>query len=142
MKTNLTRRAFITSVAAAVTVESVWADVAAGQTSLLTPERRKLLGAAANEIIPGASGLLSATEAGVVDYIETLIGKVPELQKQTDASLARLEQIATTRWKRSFDQLTPPNRVAALRMFEREAAKSGAGESLVQRRGQLICAAS
>jgi Gluconate 2-dehydrogenase subunit 3 len=138
MKTNLARRAFISSVAAAVTVESVWADVAAGQTSVLTPTRRKLLGAAANEIIPRAPGLLSATEAGVVDYIETLIGKVPELQRQAEASLARLEKIATTRWKRSFDQLTPPNRVAALRTFEREAAKSGAGESLYSAGGNLF----
>ena len=136
---NVTRRAFISSVAAAVTVESVWADVAAGQPSVLTAPQRKTLNAAANEIIPGARGALSATEAGAVDYIETLLARVPDLKKQAEASLARLDKIAVTRWKRSsFDQLTPANRIAALRAFERESARTGAGESLYSAGGNLF----
>ncbi len=113
--------------------------MAAGQPSVLTAPQRKTLNAAANEIIPGARGALSATEAGAVDYIETLLARVPELKKQAEASLARLDKIAVTRWKRSsFDQLTPANRIAALRAFERESARTGAGESLIQCRWQFV----
>ncbi|MGH9935366.1 MAG: hypothetical protein ACREAM_03915, partial [Blastocatellia bacterium] len=77
-----------------LSVGRIWEEVEkpgnAVQSSSTVPEglpdaHRKLLRAAADEIIPAADGALAATEAGAADYIETLLGKVPDLQKQAQA---------------------------------------------------------
>ncbi len=96
----------------------------------LSDAQRKLLRAAADEIIPAADGALAATQAGATDYIETLLGKVPDLQKQAQAALARIEAITKARHKQTFDQLSSAERVKLLQTFEKESAKPGRGESL------------
>jgi len=119
----------------ALSVSQIWEEVerassAVQPSSALSDAHRKLLRAAADEIIPAADGPLAATQAGAADYIEALLSKVPDLQKQTQAALARLETIAKARHKQPFDQLSSAERVKLLQAFEKESAKPGAGESL------------
>ena len=143
MKPRLTRRAFLERGAAGsltlfapitpISIESIWAEVASGAVAVaaLSESQRKLLAVAADELIPaGSGGELSARDAGAVQYIETLISKLPELEKQVVASLARIDAIAKSRWKRSFADLTSARRIAALQAFEKETARASAGESL------------
>jgi len=117
----------------------IWEEIekagGAVQPSSTVPEglsdaHRKLLRAAADEIIPAVDGALAATEAGAGDYIETLLGKVPDLQKQAQAALTRLEAITKARHKQPFDQLSSAQRVKLLQAFEKESARAGAAESL------------
>jgi len=120
-------------------VGQIWEEVekagGAFQSSSTIPEGlsdglRKLLRAAADEIIPAIDGALSATQASATDYIEALLGKVPDLQKQAQAALARLEAITKTRHKQPFDQLSSAQRVKLLQTFEKESSRAGAAESL------------
>jgi hypothetical protein len=119
-----------------VRVGQIWEEVekaggAVQPSSALSDAHRKLLRAAADEIIPAVDGALAATQAGAADYIEALLGKVPDLQKQTQAALARLEAITTkARPKQPFDQLSSAERVKLLQAFEKESARAGAAESL------------
>jgi len=120
-------------------VSQIWEEVekASGsiQPSSTVPEglsdaQRKLLRAAADEIIPAVDGALAATEAGAADYIEALLGKVPDLQKQAQAALTRLEAITKARHKQPFDQLSSAQRVKLLQAFEKESSQASAAESL------------
>ncbi|MGE0132454.1 MAG: gluconate 2-dehydrogenase subunit 3 family protein [Blastocatellales bacterium] len=118
-----------------LSVGKIWEEVekaggAVQPSPAISDAHRKLLRAAADEIIPAVDGALAATEAGATDYIETLIGKIPDLQKQTQAALARIEAIAKTRHKQPFDQLSPAQRVKLLQAFEKESARGGPAESL------------
>jgi hypothetical protein len=116
-----------------LSVGRIWEEVekSGGQTSpALSETHRILLRAAADEIIPAAGVALAATQAGATDYIETLLGKVPDLQKQAQAALARLEAMVNARHKQSFDQLASAQRVKLLQAFEKESTKGGAVESL------------
>lgn len=152
MSEEVTRRKFIkqsgagslvaltaSSQFSALSVSKIWEEVeeagGAVQSSSTNPDglsdaHRKLLRAIADEIIPAAGDALSATQAGATDYIEALLGKVPDLQKVAQAALARIEAIAKSRHKQPFDQLSSAERVKLLQSFEKESAKSGAGESL------------
>lgn len=116
-------------------VGQIWEEIEtaganAQASSALSDAHRKLLRAAADEIIPAIDGALAATQAGATDYIETLIGKVPDLQKQTQAALARIEAITKARHKQPFDQLNSAQRVRLLQSFEKESARGGPAESL------------
>ncbi|MCI0524325.1 MAG: gluconate 2-dehydrogenase subunit 3 family protein [Acidobacteria bacterium] len=122
-----------------LSVGQIWEEVekAGGvvQSSSTVPEglsdaHRKLLRAVADEIIPAVDGSLAATQAGATDYIETLIGKVPDLQKQAQAALTRLEAMAKARHKQAFDLLSSAQRVKLLQAFEKESARGGPAESL------------
>jgi hypothetical protein len=147
MSKEVTRRKFLkqsgassfvaltaSSQLSALSVGQIWAEVekagAVQSSSALSEAHRKLLRAAADEIIPAVDGALAATEAGAIDYIEALLGKAPDLQKRAQAALARLEAITKSRHKQPFDQLSSAHRVRLLQIFEKESAKSGAGESL------------
>ncbi|MCI0523764.1 MAG: twin-arginine translocation signal domain-containing protein, partial [Acidobacteria bacterium] len=63
-----------------LSVGQIWEEVektgAVQPASALSDAHRKLLRAAADEIIPAADGALAAAQAGATDYIETLLGKV------------------------------------------------------------------
>lgn len=117
-----------------LSVSQIWEEIekAGGvqPLSALSEAHRKLLRAAADEIIPAVDGALAATQAGATDYIETLIGKVPDLQKQAQAALARIESITKARHKQPFDQLSSAQRVKLLQAFEKESARGGPAESL------------
>jgi hypothetical protein len=120
-----------------LSVGSIWAEAekwgeAAAQSAALSDAHRKLLRAAADEIIPATDGLPAASQVGAVEYIEVLLGKLPDLQKQVQAALTRVEEIALSRFKRPFDQLASNQRVRALQAFEKESARRSAGESLYQ----------
>ena len=148
MSKQVTRRKFLEQSGAdlfvALTASSQFSSLSVGQiweevekaggvvqpSSALSDTHRKLLRAAADEIIPAVDSALAATQAGATDYIETLLGKVPDLQKQVQAALTRLEAIAKARHKQPFDQLSSAERVKLLQTFEKESAKSGAAESL------------
>ncbi len=126
-----------------LSVGQIWEEVektgAVQPASALSDAHRKLLRAAADEIIPAADGALAAAQAGATDYIETLLGKVPDLQKQAQAALARLEAITTkARHKQPFDQLSSAQRVKLLQTFEKESARAGAAESLYGAGGNLF----
>jgi hypothetical protein len=118
-----------------LSVSQIWEEVenaggAVQPSSALSEAHRKLLRAAADEIIPDVDGALAATQAGATDYIETLLGKVPDLQKQAQAALTRLEAITKARHKQPFDQLSSAERVKLLQTFEKESARGGPAESL------------
>lgn len=118
-----------------LSVGGIWEEVekAGGNlqsSSALSEAHRKLFRAAADEIIPAVDGALAATQAGAADYVETLIGKVPDLQKQTQAALTRIEAITKARHKQPFDQLNSAERVKLLQAFEKESARGGPAESL------------
>ena len=139
MKSRLSRRSFLergavgsfTLFSPIISVESIWAEaVSAPPGAVLTETQRKTLTLAADEIIPAAPGALSASQAGALQYIETLLGKLPELEKQVIASLSRIDTLAMKDSKRSFGELTSSRRIATLQAFEKEAAAAGAGESL------------
>jgi hypothetical protein len=148
MSKQVTRRKFLRQSGAgslvALTASSQFSSLSVGQiweevekaggavqpSSALSDAHRKLLRAAADEIIPAVDGALAATQAGATDYIEALLGKVPDLQKQAQAALTWLEAIAKARHKRPFDQLSSDQHVKLLQAFERESARAGAAESL------------
>jgi hypothetical protein len=119
-----------------LSVAQVWEEVESASNALqssstLSEAHLRLLRAAADEIIPAVDGALAATQAGAADYIEALLGKVPDLQKQTQAALTRLEAITTkARHKQPFDQLSSAQRVKLLQAFEKESARASAAESL------------
>ncbi|MGH9835165.1 MAG: gluconate 2-dehydrogenase subunit 3 family protein [Blastocatellia bacterium] len=156
MPKQVTRRRFlqkgVTGSLVALTASSQFSPMSVGQiweevekaggavqpSSALSDAHRKLLRAAADEIIPAADGALAATQAGAADYIETLLGKVPDLQKQAQAALARLEAITKARHKQPFDQLSSAQRVKLLQAFEKESARGGAAESLYGTGGNLF----
>src|SRR4030095_17099712 len=102
MTSRLSRRSFLergavgsfTLFCPLISVESIWAEAATAPAAVLTEGQRKTLTMAANEIIPAASGALSASQAGALQYIETLLGKLPELEKQVIASLSRIDALA------------------------------------------------
>jgi hypothetical protein len=126
----------------ALSVSSIWAEVeqAVAPSTVLTDVQRKLLRFAADEIIPAADGMPAATEAGAAEYIEVLLGKLPDLQKQMQSALARIDQIGRSRFKRSFDQLTSAQRVRTLQAFEKESSRAVAGQSLYGAVGDLFAA--
>ena len=137
MKSRVSRRAFLERGAvgsltlfAPVTVESIWAEALTAYPASLSENQRKLLTLAADEIIPAAAGALSASQASAVEYIETLLSKAPDIEKQVVTSLTRIDAIATQRWKRSFSSISGAQRIAALQAFEKETARKAAGESL------------
>lgn len=147
MTSRLSRRAFLergavgslTLFSPIISVESIWAEAATAPAAVLTEAQRKTLTLAADEIIPAgpagpggpaAPGALSASQAGAIDYIETLLGKLPELEKQVIASLSRIDALALKASKRSFAELPSPRRIATLQAFEKEAAAKSAGETL------------
>lgn len=138
MSSRLSRRSFLergavgslTLFSPVISVESIWAEAATATTAVLTVAQRKTLTLAADEIIPAAPGALSASQAGAIDYIETLLGKLPELEKQVIASLERIDAVAMKGSKRPFGDLPSQKRIAMLQAFEKEAAAKGAGESL------------
>ncbi len=156
MSNQVTRRDFLqTSIQSSVvalssssrfstlSVGELWAEVEkAGdmvtQSTSLSEAHRKLLRAAADEIIPAADGYPAATQVGAADYIEVLLGKVPDLQKQMQSALARLKALTKARFKQPFDQLNSAQRVRLLQAFEKESAKRGAGESLYAAGGNLF----
>jgi hypothetical protein len=125
-----------------LSVGSIWEEVEksgeAAQSSVLSDANRKLLRAAADEIIPATDGIPAATQVGAVEYIEVLLGKLPEIQKQVLAALTRIEEIGVSRFKLPFDQLTSAQRVRALQAFEKESARRSAGESLYQAGNNLF----
>jgi hypothetical protein len=126
-----------------LSVGSIWEEVeksaeATAQSSVLSDAPRNLLRAAADEIIPATDGLPAATQVGAVEYIEVLLGKLPEIQKQVQAALTRIEEIAGSRFKRPFDQLTSAQRLRILQAFEKESARRSAGESLYQAGNNLF----
>jgi hypothetical protein len=127
----------------AFSVSSIWAEVeesggAAAQSAVLSDAQGKLLRAAADEIIPAADGAAAASQVGAAEYIEVLLSKLPDFQKQVQAALTRIEEISLARFKRSFDQLAPNQRVRALQAFEKESAQRSAGESLYQAGNNLF----
>ncbi len=148
MSKQVTRRKFLrqssTGPFVALTVSSQFSSISVGQiweeveradsaqqpSSALSDAHLRLLRAAADEIIPAADGSPVATQAGAVDYIEALLGKVPDLQKQMEAALTRLETMTGARHKQPFDQLRSAERVKLLQAFEKESAKAGASETL------------
>jgi hypothetical protein len=125
-----------------LSVGSIWEEVEksgeAAQSSVLSDANRKLLRAAADEIIPATDGIPAATQVGAVEYIEVLLGKLPEIQKQVLAALTQIEEIGVSRFKLPFDQLTSAQRVRALQAFEKESARRSAGESLYQAGNNLF----
>jgi hypothetical protein len=127
-----------------VRVGQIWEEIekagaAVQPASALSDAHRKLLRATADEIIPATDGALAATQAGAADYIEALLGKVPDLQKQAQAALTRLEAITTkARHKQPFDQLSSAQRVKLLQAFEKESARASAAESLYGAGGNLF----
>jgi hypothetical protein len=124
-----------------LSVGAIWAEIAgAGQTpstsstsstsSGLSDEHRRLLRAAADEIIPAGDGMPEATASGAVDYIEALLGKVPDLQTRARAALARLAALSGAAHRQPFERLSAAQRVNLLRSFERESARTTAADSL------------
>src|SRR5262245_12030993 len=118
-----------------LSVSQIWEEVERASSAVqkapaLSDAHRKLLRAAADEIIPAADGALAATQASATDYIEALLGKIPDLQKQAQSALTRLEAITKARHKQPFDHLSSAERVKLLQAFEKESAKPGGGESL------------
>src|SRR5262245_45407339 len=124
-----------------ISATRIWEEIekagsALQSSSALSEAHRILLRAAADQIIPAAEGVPAATQGGAVDYIEVLISKVPDLQKQLQASLTRLEAVTRARHKQPFDQLHPAEQVKLLQAFEN--ANAGAAESLYRAGNDLF----
>lgn len=103
---NRTRREFIVEAIAAATLVS--------KIEAATPQQNPALLKAMDVIIPAGDGMPSASEAGGMRYLTTLMDREPAIAAEIERCLAALEAVS----KKSFDQLSNEEAISALTHFE------------------------
>ncbi len=92
------------------------------RASGLSARQRNVLRAAADEIIPSADGMPAASEAGVMEYLDALVGSMPQLKGLLQKALDQLERISRRSFQKDFSSLERGQRVEALEELERRAS--------------------
>jgi hypothetical protein len=133
MKPKLTRRYFLKSslrsslIAGGCVISSLalrapltMASEGNPITSQLDPKLTKLLKSAMDEIIPAAGGMPSASGAGGIHYLKQLVESEPLIKKRLERSLQALDALSRKEFKKGFLEVSPEERVEALRRLERQ----------------------
>jgi hypothetical protein len=112
-----TRRTFLKTGSGTVLVASIQPASAV----VFTPAERETLSAAMDEIIPAASGMPAASQAGGLDYLERVVPTIQGLAEQFRGGLVKLDEESARRSGQPFVKLARPERVAVLEGLERGA---------------------
>lgn len=131
MKKKWTRRKFLESTlkgtvvaggaitaGAAIPAEARASDPEDQKPAALDEQRRKLLRAAMDEIIPASDGMPAASEAGGVEYLTRVAGENAQVKRELEESLSTLAALSQKQFGREFISLTHAERVEALKKFE------------------------
>jgi hypothetical protein len=124
MATTWPRRRVLTVVggsAAAALPRRPDAAAASGAPALTAAERATLR-ALADEVIPAADGMPSASEAGATAYLEALASREKAVGEPLRRCLRAADRAARSRHHRAFARLGRARRVAVLGELERTSA--------------------
>ena len=119
MKNTWTRRRFLTVVGASAAAGLASAP-ARGAARGLGRGERATLGVAADELIPAADGMPSASEAGAVRYVEALASRDADIARTVRGALRAVERAARDGHRRAFARLSPARRATVLAAVEHE----------------------
>lgn len=91
------------------------------QPVAFSSDERETLRAAMDEIIPAADGMPAASAVGSLDYIERLVGQVPEVKADLRKALQLIGKMSGERFHAQFARLTSSQRVETLTDLEKQS---------------------
>lgn len=86
---------------------------------VLASDLRKVLRAAADEIIPKSDGMPAASGVETLRYLDGVLWQSPTIRREFQLGLRALEAVSRDGFKKSFLKLSRANRVKALTEFEK-----------------------